>query len=119
MQTAHRPDHVPASGSTGATQPRVVIAVDLPDARCQRIERAEPGVEVIRDHSLYRPRRGPADWPGDPDHHRTEAQQQAYRDMVDSADVLFSLPDDAAAELARTVRANPRLRWAQTMAAGG
>jgi len=119
MQTAHRPDDVPASGSTGVTKPRVVIAVDLPEALCQRIEQAEPRVEVIRDHSLYRPRRGPADWPGDPDHHRTEAQQQAYRDMVDSADVLFSLPDDDAAELARTVRANPRLRWAQTMAAGG
>src|SRR5699024_12292704 len=97
MQTAHRPDDVPASGSTGVTKPRVVIAVDLPEALCQRIEQAEPRVEVIRDHSLYRPRRGPADWPGDPDHHRTEAQQQAYRDIVDSAELLCSPPDGGGA----------------------
>lgn len=107
-----------ADGSSGA-RPRVVIAVDLPEELCRRIERGEPRIEVVRDHSLYRPRRGPADWPGDPDHHRTDAQQRAYRDLVDSADVLFSLPDDDAAELARTVRANPRLQWVQAMAAGG
>jgi phosphoglycerate dehydrogenase-like enzyme len=39
--------------------------------------------------------------------------------MVDSADVLFSLPDVDPAALARTVSANPRLRWVQAMAAGG
>lgn len=119
MQSAHRPDEAAAPGDAREATLRVVIAVDLPEPLCRRIEEREPRVEVIRDHNLYRPRRGPADWPGDPDHRRTEAQQQAYRAMVDSADVLFSVPDDDAAELARTVRANPRLRWAQTMAAGG
>lgn len=109
----------PRTGRDGARRPRVVIAVDLPEPLCARIEREEPRVEVVRDHSLYRPRRGPADWSGDPDHRRTPAQQQAYREMVDSADVLFSLPDVDPSELARTVRANPSLRWVQAMAAGG
>ncbi|EWS81055.1 2-hydroxyacid dehydrogenase [Brachybacterium phenoliresistens] len=98
---------------------RVVIAVDLPEPLCRMIEEAEPRAEVVRDHNLYRPRRGPADWAGDPEHARTPEQERAYTAMVDSADILFSLPDVEPAQLARTVRANPRLRWVQAMAAGG
>lgn len=100
-------------------RPRVVIAVDLPERLCRRIEDAEPRAQIVRDHSLTHPRRYPADWSGDPAHERTARQQRAFEDMVDSADVLFSLPDVDAAALARTVRANPRLRWVMTMAAGG
>jgi phosphoglycerate dehydrogenase-like enzyme len=96
-----------------------VIAVDLPEELCLEIENAEPRVEVVRDHSLYHPRRGPADWSGDPAHRRTPEEQSVYETMVDSADVLFSLPDVDPAALARTVSANPRLRWVQAMAAGG
>ena len=102
-----------------AARPRVVIAVDLPERLCARIEQAEPRVEVVRDHELYRPRRFPADWEGDPAHQRTGEQQRRYEQMVDSADVLFSLPDVDPAQLARTAAANPRLRWVMTMAAGG
>lgn len=98
---------------------RVVIAVDLPEELCARIEQSDPRVEVVRDHSLYHPRRYPADWEGDPAHQRTPEQQAAYDAMVDSADVLFSLPDINPAALRRTVEANPRLRWVSTMAAGG
>jgi phosphoglycerate dehydrogenase-like enzyme len=39
--------------------------------------------------------------------------------LVDSADALYGIPDVDPAALARTVRANPRLRWVHTMAAGG
>ena len=102
-----------------AVRPRVVIAVDLPERLCARIEQAEPRVEVVRDHELYRPRRFPADWEGDPAHQRTGEQQRRYEQMVDSADALFSLPDVDPAQLARTAAANPRLRWVMTMAAGG
>lgn len=111
------------AAETGAAAPtdrlRVVIATDLPEDLCRRIEEAQPRVEVVRDHALYRPRRGPADWSGDPAHERTAEQQAAFESMVDSADVLFSLPDVDPAALARTVAANPRLRWVQAMAAGG
>ena len=102
-----------------APRPRVVIAVDLPEELCARIEQAEPRAEVVRDHELYRPRRFAADWEGDPAHERTPEQQRRYEEMIDSADVLFSLPDVDPAQLARTASANPRLRWAMTMAAGG
>lgn len=100
-------------------RPQVVIAVDLPEERCREIERAVPEVDVVRDHALYRPRRGPADWSGDPAHRRTPEQQAAYDAMIDRADILFSLPDVDPAQLSRTARANPRLRWVQAMAAGG
>lgn len=98
---------------------RAVAAVPLPEELCRLIEELEPRVEMIRDHSLMHPMRGPADWSGDPEHTRTPAQQAAFDDMVDSADVLFGIPDVDPAALARTVAANPRLRWVMTTAAGG
>ncbi len=112
------PAPAPTSPESG-DRPRVVIAVDLPEELCARIEQAEPRVEVVRDHELYRPRRFAADWEGDPAHERTPEEQQRYDAMIDSADVLFSLPDVEPAQLTRTAAANPRLRWVMTMAAGG
>ncbi|WP_295011604.1 D-2-hydroxyacid dehydrogenase [uncultured Microbacterium sp.] len=101
------------------TRLRAVAAVPLDDALCRLIEELEPRVEMVRDPSLMRPMRGPADWSGDPEHHRTDAEQRAFEQMVDSADALLGIPDVDPAALARTVRANPRLRWVMTTAAGG
>lgn len=98
---------------------RAVVAVPLPEELCHLIETLEPRVEVVRDQDLLPPMRGPADWTGDPDFVRTSEQQAAFDALVDSADVLFGIPDVDAAALARTVRANPRLRWVMTTAAGG
>ncbi|MBS1907096.1 MAG: D-2-hydroxyacid dehydrogenase [Actinobacteria bacterium] len=98
---------------------RVVAAVPLAEPLCRLIEELEPRVQVVRDHSLMHPMRGPADWSGDPGHVRTSAEQEAFEAMVDSADALFGIPDVDPAALARTVGANPRLRWVMTTAAGG
>lgn len=98
---------------------RVVAAVPLSEELCRLIEELEPRVEVVRDHSLVHPMTGPADWSGDPDHVRTPEQQAAFEAMVDSADALFGIPDVDPAALARTVAANPGLRWVMTTAAGG
>jgi len=98
---------------------RVVAAVPLREDLCQLIEQLEPRVEVIRDHSLTHPMRGPADWSGDPEHVRTPEQQAAFEQMVDSADALFGSPGVDPTALARTVAANPKLRWVMTTAAGG
>lgn len=104
-----------------ATEPRLraVAAVPLAEPLCRLIEELEPRVQVVRDHTLTHPMRGPADWSGDPDHVRTPEQQRAFEAMVDSADALFGIPDVDPQALARTVRANPRLRWVMTTAAGG
>lgn len=98
---------------------RAVAAVPLREDLCALIETLEPRVQMIRDHRLTAPMRGPADWSGDPDFTRTPEQQRAFDEMVDSADALFGIPDVDPAALARTVRANPKLRWVMTTAAGG
>ncbi|QEO10794.1 D-2-hydroxyacid dehydrogenase [Protaetiibacter larvae] len=50
---------------------------------------------------------------------RTPEQQARYEALLDSAEVLFGVPDQSGAALARTVAANPRLRWVHTIPAGG
>lgn len=105
--------------TTTLTTARAVIAVPLREDLCRLIETLEPRLEVVRDHSLVAPMRGPADWSGDPDFHRTPDQQAAFDALVDSADFLFGIPDVEPAALARTVAHNPRLRWVMTTAAGG
>ncbi|MBC3193415.1 D-2-hydroxyacid dehydrogenase [Pseudonocardia sp. C8] len=108
---------------TDATRPdgplRVVAAAPLAAADRTRITELEPRLDLVVDDELLPPMRWPADFVGDPDWHRTPAQQRAYESLVDSADALYGIPDVDPAALARTVRANPRLRWVHTMAAGG
>ena len=98
---------------------RAVVAVPLAEELSGLIEELEPRLEVIQDASLGPPMRAPADWSGDPDVTRTPQQQRAFDALVDSADVLFGIPDVDPEALARTVSANPRLRWVMTTAAGG
>ena len=98
---------------------RMVLATPLSEELCALFERLEPRVELVRDHSLLPPMRHPGDHGGDPDWRRTPEQQSRFERLLDSADALYGIPDVSPAALARTVAANPRLRWVQTMAAGG
>lgn len=98
---------------------RVAVATPLSEELCALIENAEPRVELVRDQSLLPPMRHAADFAGDPTFSRTPEQQRAFEALVDSADALYGIPDLDPASLKRTVDANPRLRWVQTMAAGG
>jgi phosphoglycerate dehydrogenase-like enzyme len=98
---------------------RVVVATPLAERHCQLIERLEPRIDLIRDQSLYPPMQHPADFSGDPSFRRTPDQQQAFEEMVDSAEVLYGIPDVDSAALKQTADANPKLRWVHTMAAGG
>ena len=104
---------------TTTTKLRVVVATPLSEELCQLIERAEPRIELVRDQALLPPMRRPADYRGDPAFRRTAGQQADFERMLDSADVLFGIPDVNPAALRRTVEANPGLRWVQVMAAGG
>jgi phosphoglycerate dehydrogenase-like enzyme len=96
-----------------------VVATPLSEANAQLIEDLEPRIELIRDQSLYPPMRHAADFSGDPTFKRSSSQQSAFDEMVDSAEVLYGIPDVDPAALKRTADANPRLRWVHTMAAGG
>lgn len=104
------------------TQPatlRVAVATPLNEELCALIEAREPRIELVRDQSLLPPMRWAADFDGDPAFSRTPAQQAAFEALVDSAHALYGIPDASPAALARTVAANPNLRWVQLMAAGG
>lgn len=98
---------------------RVVVATPLSEELCARIVAAEPRIDLVRDQSLLPPMRWPGDHGGDPSFVRTTEQQSAFDALVDSAEALYGVPDENPAALARTVRANPGLRWVQTMPAGG
>ncbi|WP_327393533.1 MULTISPECIES: D-2-hydroxyacid dehydrogenase [unclassified Streptomyces] len=98
---------------------RVAVAAPLSTENRARIRELEPRVDLVVDHSLLPPMRWPADFPGDPNWQRTLQQQRAFEAALDSADALYGIPDVDPAALARVVRANPRLRWVHTMAAGG
>ncbi|MCL3859506.1 D-2-hydroxyacid dehydrogenase [Actinotalea sp. K2] len=98
---------------------RMVLATPLEEELCVLFEELEPRVELVRDHSLLPPMRHPGDHGGDPSWSRTPEQQARFEELVDSAEALYGIPDVSSAALARTVAANPRLRWVQTMAAGG
>ncbi|MEU9347727.1 D-2-hydroxyacid dehydrogenase [Streptomyces sp. NPDC048278] len=98
---------------------RVAVAAPVSPENCARIQELEPRIDLVVDHALLPPMRWPADFAGDPAWRRTPGQQRAYEAAVDSADALYGIPDVDPAALARAVRANPRLRWVHTMAAGG
>lgn len=103
----------------GSKKLRAVAAVPLSEELCKLIEELEPRIEMARHHSLVRPMRWPADWSVDPARTRTGEQQARFEAMLDSADVLFGIPDVDPAALARTAISNPRLRWVMTTAASG
>ncbi len=76
-------------------------------------------VVLLADDTLLPPQRFPGDHEGDPDFVRTPQQQSAFDELLSQADVFYGIPDVNPKLLASSVRANPGLRWVQTMAAGG
>lgn len=102
-----------------STTLRVAVATPLHEESARLIRAREPRVELLHDPALLPPMRWPADFSGDPAFRRTPSQRAAFEALIDSADALYGIPDVDPAGLARAVRANPRLRWVQTMAAGG
>lgn len=98
---------------------RVAVVTPLSEELCELLVAREPRLDVVRDQNLLPPMRWPGDHEGDPSFTRSPDEQARFDELVDSADALYGIPDSDPAALARTVDANPRLRWVHTMAAGG
>ncbi|BAS09461.1 D-Isomer specific 2-hydroxyacid dehydrogenase [Arthrobacter sp. Hiyo4] len=96
----------------------VAIAVPLEAELVDRIRAVDPSVTVLYEPDLLPPERFPADHSGDPDFKRTPAQEEQYWAMLNKAQVLYGLPNESPAGLARIARENPRLQWVHAMAAG-
>jgi phosphoglycerate dehydrogenase-like enzyme len=98
---------------------RVFISNSIAPELVTLMEEIEPRITAVWASELLAPRRRLGDHRGDPAFVRTAEQQVRFEQLMDSADALFGVPDESADALRRTVEANPRLRWVQTMAAGG
>ncbi|NYE95667.1 phosphoglycerate dehydrogenase-like enzyme [Psychromicrobium silvestre] len=96
----------------------VAICAPLEPELVEQIRSGSPEVTVLYEPELLPPERFPADHSGDPDFQRSAEQQERYWANIRRADVLYGLPDESPAGLARAVRENPRLRWVHAMAAG-
>ncbi len=97
------------------TQLRVVIATPLSDENVALLREREPRLDIVHEPSLLA--KANADWMIK--HQRNAQQQEEYERMLDTAEALFGVPDHSGKALARTVRANPNLRWVHTIPAGG
>ncbi len=104
---------------TTTGQVRVALATPLDEDLCAYIEGAEPQIQLIRDQSLLPPMRWAADHGGDPAFARSPEQEAAFENLLSSAEVWYGIPGESPAALAAALRRSPRLRWVQTMAAGG
>jgi phosphoglycerate dehydrogenase-like enzyme len=104
--------------NTMTPETTVAIAVPLEAEYVDRIRAVDPTVTVLYEPELLPRERFPADHSGDPDFTRTPAQEEHYWDMLNKAQVLYGLPNESPAGLARIARENPRLQWVHAMAAG-
>lgn len=102
-----------------AARLNVVVSSPLSEENCALITALEPRIDLTVEQSLLPPMRWKGDHSGDPAFVRTPEQQARFEALCDSAQALYGIPDTVPAQLARTARANPRLRWVHTMAAGG
>lgn len=96
----------------------VAIAVPLEAELVQRIRAVDPSVTVLYEPELLPPERFPADHSGDPEFRRTPEQEERYWDMLGRAQVLYGIPNESPAGLARVAGSNPHLEWIHAMAAG-
>ncbi|MHC5797361.1 D-2-hydroxyacid dehydrogenase [Lacisediminihabitans sp. FW035] len=98
---------------------RVVAATPISEELIAHVIAIEPRIDFIRRQDLLHPMRHPGDHSGDPSFQRSTEQQAEFDRLIDSAEVLYGVPDETPSALTRTVLANPGLRWVQTMPAGG
>lgn len=98
--------------------PVIVICIPLEAEHVEAIQRSAPQAEVRYEPELLPPERYPADHRGDPEFQRNPEQEARYWANIQAADVLYGIPNESPADLARAVRENPGLRWVHASAAG-
>jgi len=94
---------------------RVVIATPLSEENIALLREREPRLEIAHDPTLLA--EPSPNWMVP--HVRTPEEQVEYERLVDTAEALYGVPDHSGRALARTVAANPALRWVHTIPAGG
>ena len=72
---------------------RVVASTPVSEDLIESIVSAEPRIDFVRNQSLLAPKRFAGDHSGDPEFPRTREQQQAFEELVDSAEALYGVPE--------------------------
>ncbi|MFC5500896.1 D-2-hydroxyacid dehydrogenase [Lysinimonas soli] len=94
---------------------RVVVATPQTTENVELLRDREPRLDVVYEPGLLG---SPSeDWTVR--HLRTRNEQARFDAIIDTAEALFGVPDNSGESLARTVAANPGLRWVHTIPAGG
>ncbi len=99
---------------------RIVAGVALSEHLATRIREVDPRIELLSDPAFFPAERVLGDHHGPPPGFKRSADEQArFESLIDSADVLYTIPDGRRSALERTVAANKKLRWVHTQMAGG
>ena len=93
----------------------VVVAAPISDEDLEELRRREPRLDIDMERDLLA-EPGPS-WQGAK--RRSPEDQARFEKLIDGAEALLGAPDSSGKALARTVAANPGLRWVQTIQAGG
>lgn len=96
----------------------IAIAVPLEAEHVELIRAVDPSITVLYEPDLLPPERFPADHVGDPNFNRTPEQEERYWAMLNKAQILYGLPNESPAGLAKIAKSNPHLEWIHAMAAG-
>jgi phosphoglycerate dehydrogenase-like enzyme len=94
---------------------RVVVATAQTPENIEILRAREPRLEVVFEPELL----GPPSENWMVRHERSPQEQSRFEALLDTAEALFGVPDHSGKALARTVAANPGLRWVHTIPAGG
>ncbi|GAA2868105.1 phosphoglycerate dehydrogenase-like enzyme [Paenarthrobacter ilicis] len=96
----------------------IAIAVPLEAEHVELIRAVDPSITVLYEPDLLPPERFPADHAGDPNFKRTPEQEERYWAILNKAQILYGLPNESPAGLAKIAKSNPHLEWIHAMAAG-
>jgi phosphoglycerate dehydrogenase-like enzyme len=102
----------------GERRTRVVVATPLEPELVDRLRAIDDRLDIAFEPALLPPPRYPGDHRGREDFRRSPDDERRWRALLDSAEVLFGIPGDDAAQLAEVVARNRGLRWVQATAAG-
>jgi phosphoglycerate dehydrogenase-like enzyme len=84
----------------------------------QRIDDADPRVNLLHEPDLLPPPRWQGDVAGDSGFRRDDEGERRWHELLGRAEVLFGMPGGSADGLLEAVRAGSRLRWVQGRNAG-
>jgi phosphoglycerate dehydrogenase-like enzyme len=118
MKPASAAQRVRDRGIVETARMRIGVVTPLETEWAARIIAAAGHNEVWFQPRLLPAPRYPSDHRGDPSFARSPADDASFWHEVAQCEILYGVPGDTAAGLARAIASAPKLRWVQGTAAG-